>query len=380
MEMVKVAYAMDAPYLAKMFDDSPQAARELASFRAGSVLVTGAVTRTVADRGSTAVVLQSNRDREVRCVVPTGTELPSFSTGTVISVTGTLQAPNTKRPIDPAVISGCELVWFSPDVRVAAATLLWCASDRFSADGRKVSIRRGGELLRQAGLEQPPTGCNEALLLIVNECVQGAARRECQMPWVNQVVGLMKAPGLAGAAAPATIDGTQFATVTLPHGIRMDVPNSWQVNTGAKQVTVREYAAMRPATPSSSAEGARPFIVNLFDRNGMLQASLNVFFNEDGDLTQEQAARLGTREMKELTREMSGRYGLYDIRRVDINGVVALLGEYRMTIPSGSYKNRAVEVFAGPRSFTLTVGYLETEEQPLKDICDRIIWSLRMER
>ncbi len=159
----------------------------------------------------------------------------------------------------------------------------------------------------------------------------------------------------------------------------MDVPSAWQVNTGAKQVTVSDHAEMRLATSSNGAEGARPYIVNLFDRNGVLQASLNVFFHEDGDLTQEQAARLGKREMKELTQEMRRRYGLHDVRRVDINGVVALLGEYRMTLPSGSYRNRVVEVFAGPRSFTLTVGYLETEEKALRNVCDRIIWSIRMQ-
>jgi hypothetical protein len=134
---------------------------------------------------------------------------------------------------------------------------------------------------------------------------------------------------------------------------------------------------MHMGASTGSAEGARPYFANFFNES-VLQASLNDYFHEDGDITQEETARLGKREMEELTREMRRKFGLNDVKRVDINGVVALLGEYRMTLPSGSYKNRAVEVFAGPRSFTLTIGYLESKEKELKDVCDKIIWSLRM--
>lgn len=203
-DAIRVGYAMDAPYLAKMFDASPDAARDLSTIRAGSILVTGAVVGpTGSTEGIGAVALETNRSREVRCILNAGQSESALLPGSVVSVTGRLLPPEAERPFGPALIAECEVVWSSQDVVLAAATALWCAADRIAPEAGEGARRRGSDLLVQAGLREPPTGCNEGLLIILNECLQGVVRRECDTSWVRSLLNLMVLGGPRAVGRPS---------------------------------------------------------------------------------------------------------------------------------------------------------------------------------
>jgi hypothetical protein len=373
-EGVKAAYVMDAPYLARMFDASPGAARELSSLRGGRILVTGGVVRVgTLSRSARGMVLESNRTREVHCVFGSASPEPDIVRGSVVSVKGRLSAPGSATSADPVEIVDCEVVWSSQEVRVAAATMLWCAADRVSATSGSFALRRGTELLASVGMKEPPTGCNEGLLLLINECGQGTVRRECTTPWVQSVLALMSPAG------PSTNENRSWVAVSLPYGLVVDVPSSWSVNTGARQLSVAEYAASAGGNADVGSGEPRPFIANLFDSSGLLLASANVFFHSDQPLTQAKVAGLGAEDVATIAAAWSGATGITSARRRRIGGLVAFQGEYRMTVAGGEYRNQVVEVFAGRRSFTLTVGYRESAGAALRDRCDRLIESMRFE-
>jgi hypothetical protein len=183
---------MDAPYLARMYDESPEAARELSSLRAGALLVTGAVVDSIdLPDGTSAVALESNRAREVGCVFNKGEPVVPLVKGAIVSVAGSLVRLGPGDPDGPAQMKDCALVWASPDIGIAAATVLWCSTDRFGPEAGKRALRKGSDLLAKAGLEQPPTGCNEALMIILNDCANGVDRRECRTQWVRGVLSLL---------------------------------------------------------------------------------------------------------------------------------------------------------------------------------------------
>ena len=196
---------------------------------------------------------------------------------------------------------------------------------------------------------------------------------------------------LLGASMIAWATGN-FATVTLPKGVSIELPKNWVVLSSNQRITLDTVVESGLDLSGVQQEASElPFAANYYDDHGKTIGILNVRYYPQLDLSQAYARSATNQDVKELdatlkenmSKEMKA-FGMSiawwgGTSKTEINGITAFVTVYRRAALTGSgdFRVRLVRVLAGDRSFTLTVSYLESASMILRPITDRIISSLR---
>lgn len=210
-------------------------------------------------------------------------------------------------------------------------------------------------------------------------------RRSCTL---SLVVAML----LLGTSVVAWATGN-FATVTLPKGVSIQLPKNWVVLSNNQRITLDTFVESGLDLSGGQQQLSElPFAANYYDDRGNTIGILNVRYYPQLDLSQADARSATNQDVMELdtalkenmTKEMKA-FGMSitswnGTSKTEINRIAAFITEYRRasTKGSGDFQVRLVRVLAGDRSFTLTVSYLEPASIILKPIADRIISSLRL--
>jgi hypothetical protein len=194
--------------------------------------------------------------------------------------------------------------------------------------------------------------------------------------------------------ASATAAATQnFVTVTLPKGVSIELPRNWVVLSNNQQITLDTSVESRlDLSGINKLPSELAFAANLYDDRGRTLAILNIRYYPELGLSQADARRVTSQDLKELDSELKQNItkavqslgmsitSWNGTTKAEINGITVFVTEYRRASfrGSGNFRVRLVRVFAGNESFTLTVSYLESASMLLQPITDRIIRSMKL--
>lgn len=183
-----------------------------------------------------------------------------------------------------------------------------------------------------------------------------------------------------------------FVTVTLPKGVSIELPRNWVVLSNNQRITL-DTAVESGLDLSGIQHSASefPFAANYYD-DGKTIGILNIRYYPQLVISQAYARSVTNQDVQDLDATLKEgapkamkAFGMSvtswgGTTKTEINGITAFVTEYRRASlkGSGEFRVRLVRVFAGDRSFTLTVSYLDSASILLKPITDRIIGSLRL--
>jgi hypothetical protein len=204
--------------------------------------------------------------------------------------------------------------------------------------------------------------------------------------WLGAVALLFGASTVAEAAE-------NFARVTLPQGVSIDLPINSVVLSNNQRITLD--TAVEAGLDLSGVQQETsdlPFAANYYDDRGNVSAILNIRYYSDLNLSQADARSASDQDIQELDAAikenlLQGMEALgmsitsWDgTSKAAINGIATFVTEYsRASLRSpGDFRVKLVRVFAEDRSFTLTASYLDSAAIMLRPITDRIIASLRL--
>lgn len=186
---------------------------------------------------------------------------------------------------------------------------------------------------------------------------------------------------------------SNFARVLLPEGVSIELPRNWIVLSNNQKFTLdTAVEAALDFRTIVSPTSSLPFAANYYDDSGRVAAMVNIRYYPELDISQTDAAEATAADLRELdvALKQSLTQGVDAIgstithwmgtEKVTISGIVAFQTEYlrRSLRSSDNFRVRLVRVFAGPRSFTLTVSYVASDIGLLEKITDHIIASLRI--
>jgi hypothetical protein len=183
-----------------------------------------------------------------------------------------------------------------------------------------------------------------------------------------------------------------FVKISLPKGVSVEVPKNWVVISKDQRITLDTMVESGLDLAGIDQENSDlPFAANYYN-NGKTIGIINNRYYSDLELTQYDAQQATNQDIKELdsalkenmVKSMSA-FGMSILswegtKKTTVNGITAFVTEYHRKAlkGTGAFRVRLVRVFAGKRSFTLTVSYSENEAFFLKTITDRIISSLKL--
>jgi hypothetical protein len=185
-----------------------------------------------------------------------------------------------------------------------------------------------------------------------------------------------------------------FARVSLPKGVSIELPKNWIVLSGNQRITLDSAVESGLDLSGIEQEGSElPFAANYYDDKGNTLGIINVRYYPQLELAQADAQAANAQDVKELDtalrENMIPSMKAFNMKvtswagteKTSINGITVFLTEYRRQAikGSGEFRVRLVRVLAGNKSFTLTVSYHEAASFLLKPITDRIINSLTLE-
>lgn len=191
---------------------------------------------------------------------------------------------------------------------------------------------------------------------------------------------------------PAQTSDTSV-TVTLPHGVSVDVPGNWVILSNDQRVALNPLVPSRLDLSRVPLDASPvPFEAHLYDEAGHIIGMVSARYFPHLGISQTDARAVSTGELHQLDIELEKevRRDLADsgmsvtswrsTTRKDLNGLRVLASEYHRpsTGLEGDFRVRVLRAWADQRSFTLTVSYWEPQAHLLEPIADRIIGSLRM--
>ena len=201
------------------------------------------------------------------------------------------------------------------------------------------------------------------------------------------LIGFVLALFLASAYA------TNFVKIKLPKGVSIELPRNWIVFSKNRRITLDTMveSGLDLAGIEHQLNSDIPFAANYYT-NGQTVGIINIRYYLDTELTQSAAQSATSQDVKELDAALresivksTKAFGMAVLswegtKKTTINGITAFVTEYhRKSLKSTKeFRVRLVRVFAGKRTFTLTVSYREDESFFLKTITDRIISSLKL--
>jgi len=207
--------------------------------------------------------------------------------------------------------------------------------------------------------------------------------------FVAVIMVALAAPEVLPAQATDT-----FVTVTLPHGVSIEVPGTWVIRSHNQPVTLDPTSPSRFDLSRVSLDPPRfPFEANLHDEAGHTIGMVSARYFPHLDISQADARAISTGELHQLDVELEKevRRDLADsgmsvtswrsTTRKDLNGLRALVSEYHRQSKAlrGDFRVRVLRVWADQRSFAVTVSYWEPQARLLEPVADRIVGSLRVE-
>lgn len=187
---------------------------------------------------------------------------------------------------------------------------------------------------------------------------------------------------------------SNFARVLLPKGVSIELPRNWIALSNNQRFTLdTAVEAALDFTTIVSATSTLPFAANYYDDTGRVAAMVNIRYYPEVDISQAEAADATANDVRELdaalersSTQTADAFGSTILQwmgteKATISGIVAFKTEYvrKSLRSSDSFRVRLVRVFAGPRSFTLTVSYVASDVWLLEKITDHIITSVRIE-
>jgi hypothetical protein len=207
--------------------------------------------------------------------------------------------------------------------------------------------------------------------------------------WVFTVLAVALSANITTAYAT-----DNFARVSLPKGVSIELPKNWIVLSGNQRITLD--SAVESGLDLSGIEqedSELPFAANYYDDKGATLGILNVRYYPQLELAQVDAQAANAQDVNDLDaalrENMIPSMKAFNMKvtswagteKTSINGITVFLTEYRRQSlkGSGEFRVRLVRVLAGDKSFTLTVSYHEAASFLLKPITDRIINSLTLE-
>ncbi|MGE5153413.1 MAG: hypothetical protein ACM3ST_05300 [Bdellovibrio bacteriovorus] len=173
----------------------------------------------------------------------------------------------------------------------------------------------------------------------------------------------------------------------------IELPRNWLALSNNQKFTLdTAVEAALDLTTIVSPISTLPFAANYYDDTGRVAAMMNLRYYPELDISQREAAEVSAADVQEIDAALKERVtqgveasgstitSWKGTEKVKISGIVAFETEYfrRSLRSSDNFRVRLVRVFAGPRSFTLTVSYLASDIWILEKITDHIIASLRM--
>ena len=205
--------------------------------------------------------------------------------------------------------------------------------------------------------------------------------------WLGLLVGVVAFLVLTSAYA-----SDNFVKVSLPKGVSIELPKNWVVISKDQRITLDTMVESGLDLAGIEQENSDlPFAANYY-KNGKTIGIINTRYYSNLELTQNDARQATLQDINELDTALKENmvkpmkaFGMSILswkgtKKNTINGITAFVTEYRRKAIKGigAFRVRLVRVFAGDRSFTLTVSYDEEESFFLKTIADRIISSLRL--
>jgi hypothetical protein len=183
---------------------------------------------------------------------------------------------------------------------------------------------------------------------------------------------------------------SNFVRVPLGNGASIEVPKNWVVLSGNRRTTIDAFVE---AKGYRQTESTLSFAANLYDDHGNTAAMVNARFYPDNPITQTEAKRAKSADLKEVDLEirkaaeaplkaMGGSVlNWYGSKMQVINGLYVLVHEHQQSTTGGTgvIRVRGVRVWRSPRSFTVTLSYRERDAIMLLPIIDYMTNSLRQD-
>ena len=180
--------------------------------------------------------------------------------------------------------------------------------------------------------------------------------------------------------------------IKLPKGVSIELQKNWVVFSKDRRITLDKMVeSCLDLAGIDQANSDFPFAANFY-KNGKTIGIINNRYYSDLELTQYDAQQVTSQDVKELDAALKENivksmsvFGMSILswegtKKATINGITTFVTEYHRKAlkGTGAFRVRLVRVFAGKRSFTLTVSYNENEAFSLKTITDRVINSLKL--
>lgn len=189
-------------------------------------------------------------------------------------------------------------------------------------------------------------------------------------------------------------EGTDnFATVSLPKGVSIEIPQNWIVLANNQRITLdTAVESVLDLSGINQQTSEFPFAANYYDNRGTTIGILNIRYYPELGASQIDAVGATKSDVQELDivlkeNILNGAKAL-DLSiiswsgtvKTEINGITAFVTEYSRASRrvSGDFQVKLVRVPAGNRSFTLTVSYLNSESRVMRPIIDRIISTVKV--
>ena len=195
---------------------------------------------------------------------------------------------------------------------------------------------------------------------------------------------------LLGVPAPQVLGASNFVRVPLGKGASIEVPKNWVVLSGNQRITIDTFVE---AKGYRLTESTLNFAANLYDDRGKTIALVNARFYPDNPFTQVEAKQFTPADIKVIDVELrkgaevlQNEMGVrmlqwYGSNMRVINGLHVLVHEQQNSgvRDSGVTRVRRLRVWRSPRSFTVTLSYLERDAALLLPIIDYMTNSLRQD-
>lgn len=190
----------------------------------------------------------------------------------------------------------------------------------------------------------------------------------------------------------AQAQDSKFATLSLPLGVRVDVPKNWWILSGDINASIETAGEAAINLIGADLPSGRK--TNLFRANSMPKTTYaGIAINaSDADIVADDIRGASATDLAELTpmmKEMMQRalsqgglsvLDFYPIEKRVIDGHPALIVSYRRTGPQGPVIVRMTRLVVGDKEIRLNLSYRESESVLWKPVIGHMEKSLRIQK
>jgi len=182
---------------------------------------------------------------------------------------------------------------------------------------------------------------------------------------------------------------SSFVSLPLPQNVSIELPKNWIVATENTRITAEAFAESLGGHKNTDLK----FLAESYDQQNHRIANVNVVYLPNAPPLSQSELRAFTQsefesntkglqgQINEVIKKVGGRLLSWEKpKRVEINGVTLMELGYSTIVPStgeGVFKVKMLHMFAGPKSFKLTIGYSVDRALVLEPITNHIINSLK---